>query len=224
MIGNLDFRVQICSSRNAISIVFNFFRIAVYPIACNMKFRHVDESDTAKNPCSCVPAGIGLHTGIYNNSYPVGFSEIDIRCDIYGKRDVPVVLQTGFSSIYVDCGVHHNSVKMQINFLVCPCFGNFNIFSIRGDSCCVISAGACRRGCPGHISLDHIVVRKIYFPSAFCFRGILKPGIKAILKFPPLINILTSHLSYLRYDCPAGSLQTESRMTMLILLIYMIVN
>ena len=101
-------------------IIFNGFGITKDSIRSNMKLWHMKQFYAAEDSGTGIPTGIRLHTWGYSDSYTVLLSKIEIRCNIYGKWNIAVVLQNCLTSIDVDRSIHHNPVKMQIDCFLFP--------------------------------------------------------------------------------------------------------
>ena len=78
-----DLSVKISKSRSSLCIVLNFFGITKDAVICNMQLGHMKQFYTAENTGACIPAGIRLHAGIYDNGYSVRFSKVDVWSYIY---------------------------------------------------------------------------------------------------------------------------------------------
>ena len=140
------------------------------PVRREMHLRPVQEPDAPIQPGTGIPAGIGLHAGVYVDRDPVFRPVFHQAGQIHEKRRVSVMLQGGFAAVDFHGGVHHRPVNLQPDTAVLPFPGDGHIL-------CVVSQAA---GKVSHVRLsrrigrdrrpDHAVVGQVHRDSRIRFQ------------------------------------------------------
>ena len=195
---NLDKSLQECIT------VCHLFGTDIYPVGNYMDLGGVTKECPAVKSRSRIPPGIRLHACIDIDGDAVFLSECYVIGQIDVEGSITVVAYSDPASVYIHCGIHHDSVEFQSDAGVLPLFGNEYMFRIAGESSGKESRIHPCRCILGYRSAYHSVMGKIYIHSGISLHhgyGIKIPSSKSPFFIDRGYDHIIVHLLLLFPNC-----------------------